>query len=92
MFDGDYYLQKCGAAMGTKFSLSLANLYMGWWERSRIFGTGCPHRSMVTFFHRYLDDLIFICTKDVGGIDEWLLYLNDNSLNLKFTGLWTINI
>lgn len=84
---GDHYFQKCRASMGAKFPPSLANLFMGWWEKSRIFGAGCPHRPRVKLFRHYIDDLIFVCTKDVGGIDEWLLYLNDNSLNLKFTGI-----
>lgn len=49
-------------------------------------GAGCPHRLSVTFFHCYIDELIFICTNDVGSLNEWLLYLDDNRLNLKFTG------
>lgn len=37
MFDGQFYLQATGASMGAKFSPSLANIYMAWWERDNIF-------------------------------------------------------
>ena len=86
MFDGGYYLQKCGASMGAKFSPSLANLYMGWWERSRIFGCSSPRRLDTAFYCRYIDDLLFIINDSDIDLDTWLAYLNDNCLNLKFTG------
>lgn len=85
MFDEDYYLQRCGASMRVKFSPSLANLYMGWWERSRIFGHDSPHRLDTIFFCRYIDVLLFVTSDDKVDLDVWLLYLNDNSLNLA---LW----
>lgn len=86
MFDGDFYLQKCGASMGAKFSPSLANLYMGWWERSRIFGPESPHLKDTAFYCRYIDDLLFIVSEPHICLDQWLEYMNDNALNLKFTG------
>lgn len=87
MFDGGYYLQRCGASMGAKFSPSLANLYMGWWERTRIFGHDSPRRLDTAFFCRYIDDLLFITSDRNADLDHWLLYLNDNELHLKFTGV-----
>lgn len=86
MSDGGYYLQRCGASMGATFSPSLANLYMGWWESSRIIGHDSPRRLDTIFFCRYIDDLLFITSDDKVDLDVWLLYLNGNSLNLKFTG------
>lgn len=91
MFDGGYYLQKCGTSMGAKFSPSLANLYMGWWERSRIFGHGSPIVQTPILFYRYIDDLLFITSDDKVQLDTWLAYLNENDLNLRFTGLSEIN-
>lgn len=49
MFDGGYYLQRCGASMGAKFSPSLANIFMGWWERSRVFGSDSPPQTRYGF-------------------------------------------
>lgn len=31
-FDGSFFLQRCGASMGARFSQSLANIYMAAWE------------------------------------------------------------
>lgn len=86
VFDGDYYLQRCWASMGACFSPSLANLYMGWWERSRIFACGSPLRANTLFYGRYIDDLILIFSEEADSLEELLAYLNDNGLNLKFTG------
>lgn len=75
-----------GPWWGAKFSPSLANLFMGWWERSLIFGDGNLFRSLIVLYFRYIDDLIFICRKDV-DLTSFLLYLNDNQCNLGFTGI-----
>lgn len=72
--------------MGAKFSPSLANLYMGWWERHFIYGGTNPFRSHIRMFKRYIDDLIFIMDNRFGTLENFLKYLNDNDRNLQFTG------
>lgn len=52
----------------------------------KIFGSENPFRSHIKFFRCYIDDLIFICYSELGTLDNFLLYLNDNSLNRSFTG------
>lgn len=52
--------------MGVKFSLPLANLYMGWWERSCIFGGENPFRPHMRIYLRYIDDLLLVA---VDGVD-----------------------
>lgn len=59
---------------------------MGWWERSLIFGAGNPYQSPVQLYFHYIDNLLFICSKEIGNLKNWLNYLNDNELHLKFTG------
>lgn len=86
VFDGDHYLQKCGASMGAKFSPSLANLYMGWWEKFRIFGPDSPCQKDTVFYCRYINDLLFVVSGQHISLDVWLHYMNDNQLNLRFTG------
>lgn len=83
---GDFYLQICGASMGDKFSLSLANLYMGWWERVRIFGSDSPRRKDTIFYCCFIDDLLFVVADEQFNMEAWLSYLNSNDLNLRFTG------
>lgn len=72
--------------MGAQFSPSLANLYMGWWERVRIFGDTNPFCPAIKMYQRYIDDLLFICSGNVGDMDTFLSYINDNKLNLRCIG------
>lgn len=74
--------------MGTKFSRSLANLYIEWWERHGIFALGSACHSDTLFYCRYIDNLLFIVSNEVNCLDNWLSYLNNNDLNLQFTGCW----
>lgn len=59
VFDGVFYLQRCGAVMGVKFR-HLVNLYKGWWERSQIFGDSNPYRSSIAIYLRFIDDLLLV--------------------------------
>ncbi|KAM8930720.1 LOW QUALITY PROTEIN: uncharacterized protein RCH25_006654 [Pelodytes ibericus] len=70
--------------MGTCFAPSYANLFLGWWEQSRVFGDENPHRSVV-WYCRYIDDLLFIWQGDLVSLSNYLTYLNCNDINLKFT-------
>uniref|UniRef100_A0A803JQE7 Reverse transcriptase domain-containing protein n=1 Tax=Xenopus tropicalis TaxID=8364 RepID=A0A803JQE7_XENTR len=84
-FDGNFYLQRCGTSMGAKFAPSYANLYMGWWEESHIFGGDSPFLSHVVVYKRYVDDLIFIWKDTESTFSQFVDHLNNNELNLKFT-------
>ncbi|XP_063819095.1 oocyte zinc finger protein XlCOF7.1-like [Pseudophryne corroboree] len=83
-FDGSYFLQKQGTAMGTKFAPSYANIFMSEWEAQYVYGT-CYENSSIRFYRRYIDDLLFIWHGDDLSIDKFILHLNTNDVNLKFT-------
>lgn len=70
MFDKQFFLQIQGAPMGAKFSLSLANLYMSWWEEKHIY----PSNSIV-WCGRYIDDLLLIWNQDTSSIQTFYSYL-----------------
>lgn len=72
--------------MGLGFPPSLANFYLGWWERGCNFWDGNPFRSIIKFYHRYMDVLLIVCSDTMGELNRFLLCLNDNALNLQFTG------
>ncbi|OCT72560.1 hypothetical protein XELAEV_18035541mg [Xenopus laevis] len=59
-FDSAFYLQKCGTLMGAKFAPTYANLYMGWWEETRIFGGTMHVLNNIKLYKKYVDDLLFI--------------------------------
>lgn len=73
--------------MGAKFSPSLANLFMGWWEWPHIYGDSNPFRPHIHVFFCYIDDLLFVCDKQIGDLQSFLTYLILNTSDLSFTGL-----
>ncbi|XP_075428447.1 uncharacterized protein LOC142466834 isoform X1 [Ascaphus truei] len=90
-FDQQFYLQTRGTAMGTSFAPSYANLFMGWWEMSHVFGDSNPFRHHVVFYKRYIDDLILIWSGGEEDLLKFIEYLAKNTLNLKFTHTYNQN-
>uniref|UniRef100_A0A803K2I9 Reverse transcriptase domain-containing protein n=1 Tax=Xenopus tropicalis TaxID=8364 RepID=A0A803K2I9_XENTR len=85
LFDQVFYLQRCGTSMGAKFAPAYANLYMGWWEETHIYGGDSLYLHNIVFYKRYVDDLLLVWQ---GSHSEFLLFvteLNTNTLNLRFT-------
>lgn len=85
MFNHTHYLQITGASMGAKFSPSIANVYMGWWEAHYLFRDSNPLVGSMLWYGRYIDDLLFIAVADVAAVERFALFLNQNPCNLKFT-------
>ncbi|XP_068115012.1 guanylate cyclase 2G-like [Hyperolius riggenbachi] len=86
VFDGVHYLQVQGAAMGTTCAPSLANLYLGDWER-HLFGSDAlvGYLCHIVAWHRYIDDVLMFWTGGVELLNEFVAILNHNNWNLKFT-------
>ncbi|XP_031751078.1 uncharacterized protein LOC116408410 [Xenopus tropicalis] len=84
-FDGTFYLQKCGTSMGAKFAPTYANLYMGWWEESHIYGDTSGYAHKIVLYKRYVDDLLLIWCGTEGEFTHFVDKININDLNLKFT-------
>lgn len=59
---------------------------MGWWERVHIFGLDSPRRTDTIFYCHFINDLLFIVSDEQFSMEAWLDYLNNNDLNLRFTG------
>ncbi|XP_053575255.1 leucine--tRNA ligase, cytoplasmic [Bombina bombina] len=76
MFQGEYYLQRCGTVMGAKFALAYANIYMGWLELNRIFADSFPFSDNVILYGRFIDN---------NTVDTFIDFMNDNQYNLSFT-------
>lgn len=66
--------------MGAKFSLSLANIYMAWWEKDDIFDVSNPFFRSIIWYGHYIGDLIIIWGSGVAAIPDFLSYLNYNGL------------
>ena len=71
-FDGEFYLQTCGTAMGKKFSPSYANIFMAQWEK-RVLSQA---QLKPLIYKRFLDDIFMIWTHGREALDNFLTYLN----------------
>lgn len=84
-FNNIFYIQRTGASMGAKFSPSLANLYVSWFEEVYVFTESNPFACNIVWYGRYIDDVIIIWNLDVTAIPEFISYLNHNAFGLFFT-------
>lgn len=78
-FDGKYFLQTCGTAMGKKYAPSLANMYL----------INFDFKAMNNFsikpllYFRYLDDVFFIWVGTVEQLLEYENFLNTLTIGIK---------
>ncbi|XP_063781355.1 SCO-spondin-like [Pseudophryne corroboree] len=79
--DGD--LTVMGTAMGTRFAPSYANLYMGLFEDTHVWGG--DFGANLVLYGRYIDDLFIIWDGDLTSAQQFVSSLNSNHFNLKFT-------
>lgn len=81
MFNGKFYLQVKGTAMGKKFAPAYANIYMANWEEEVL--QKCPKQPHC--YVRYLDDIWGIWTGSLAEFEQFIGILNkhDPSITLK---------
>lgn len=55
IFNGKFYQQKCGTAMGTACALNYANLFLRWWEDKIVFSEEyVAYTSCISFWGSFL--------------------------------------
>ena len=81
-FDGHYYRQKDGVAMGSPLGPALANAFLSHHETTWL--DECPLSFAPMFYARYVDDIFVLLNKgqDIIRLCE---YLSSRHLNIKFT-------
>ena len=82
MFDGDYYHQIDGVAMGSPLGPCLANVFMNYYEQ--IWLNECPEDFKPKFYRRYVDDIFVLC-KSQEHLNKFKDYLNSKHMNINFT-------
>ena len=81
LYNGEYYDQIDGVAMGSPLGPVLANIFMGHHEKlwlEQYAGQG------LLFYRRYVDD-IFCLFEHKEQVQEFLEYINNQHPNIKFT-------
>lgn len=87
LFQGDYYRQVSGTAMGTCFAPSYANLFVGWWEEQVSWAVTNEYWTKeIVAWHRYIDDLFIIWRGSIQKAKQYITFLNTNDVNLRFSG------
>ena len=81
-FNGGYYKQLDGVAMGSPLGPALANAFLCHHERKWL--RECPVAYAPIFYKRYVDD-IFVLLKSESHVNNLLFYLNSKHSNIRFT-------
>lgn len=87
MFNGEFFLQIKGTAMGKKFAPAYANIFMAEWEKSAL--ASCRKKPL--YYFRYLDDIWGVWPHSEEEFGEFLNTLNhhNSSIKLKSTTSFT---
>jgi hypothetical protein len=81
-FNGEYFLQTCGTAMGKAYAPGLADLYM-----QELDHKACHdfNQQLIDLYFRFLDDIFFIFFGSVTEIKDFENYLNTLIPGIKIT-------
>ena len=82
MFNGSYYKQVDGVAMGSPLGQTLANAFMCHYEK--VWLEECPSEFKPTFYRRYVDD-IFVTFSSSSHVEPFFRYLNSRHNIISFT-------
>ena len=81
-FNGNYYKQLDGVAMGSPLGPALANAFLCHHESKWL--RECPVAYAPIFYKHYVDD-IFVLLKSENHVNNLLFYLNSKHPNIRFT-------
>ena len=82
LFDGDFYKQIDGVAMGSPLGPTLANIFLCFHEK--IWLENCPIEFKPVVYRRFVDDT-FLLFRSREHIEKFRNYLNCQHPNIKFT-------
>ena len=82
LFNGKYYIQIDGVAMGSPLGPTLANIFLCYWEE--IWLEKCPQQFRPLYYRRYVDDTFLLFSSE-GHVKKFLRYINSRHVNMTFT-------
>ncbi|XP_045897466.1 uncharacterized protein LOC123964654 [Micropterus dolomieu] len=78
-FDGQFFLQIKGTAMGKKFAPAYANIFMAEWETTAL--NSCPKKPL--HYYRFLDDIWGVWPYSREDFDQFVNILNHHNPAIK---------
>ena len=82
LFNGTYYKQIDGVAMGSPLAPSLANIFLCYNEKKWL--TECPAEFKPNYYKRYVDDIILLFSNADCSV-KFKEYMNSQHINMNFT-------
>ncbi len=82
LFNGKYYIQVDGVAMGSPLGPTLANIFLCYWEE--IWLEKCPKQFRPLYYRRYVDDTFLLFASE-SHVKKFLRYMNSRHDNMNFT-------
>lgn len=91
-FEGDYFYQTKGVAMGCAAVPSIANLFMAWLEEGYILNPNKnPFYKNITHYHHFIDDLFFLYWEEQ-GLQQFLDWLDEVHPSISFADKFHHNV
>lgn len=82
IFNGKYYVQRDGVAMGSPLGPTLANVFLCHWEE--VWLEKCPDKFSPVYYKRYIDDT-FVLFSSSDHVKKFHKFLNSRHQNINFT-------
>ena len=82
LFNGKYYIQLDGVAMGSPLGPSLANVFLCHWEE--IWLKICPEQFSPQYYNRFMDDTFLLFSKE-DHVKIFLRYIDSRHKSMSFT-------
>uniref|UniRef100_A0A8C5P7K0 Reverse transcriptase domain-containing protein n=1 Tax=Leptobrachium leishanense TaxID=445787 RepID=A0A8C5P7K0_9ANUR len=90
-FENDFFIQRKGTAMGTKFAPSYANLYMAGWESQFVYGSHSWAQHKILSYRRYIDDVFFVWRGAEEDLISFLNGLDNLEWGIKLDRKWSVD-
>ena len=82
LFNGTYYEQIDGVAMGSPLGPTIANIFLCHWEE--IWIKKCPKQFKPEYYNRYMDDTFLLFTSE-NHVKKLFRYINSRHKSMSFT-------
>ena len=84
-FDGNFFIQKDGLAMGSPLSAILSEIYLNHYENTYLLSANNKFHKHIKLYKRYVDDTIVIFNGTERQLHQLLTHMNGINPNIKFT-------